>query len=337
VKEQNHIDILISKVITGNAGIEEQKELNELISTSEENRLLFEKSRNAWQNSLYQIPETLLNEDKYKLKTEYCKHLSGKVRTSRRRLMAYKIAALFVLPLGLATFLYLLGKTDLAEERPGQYCEITAPKGHISKCILPDSTEIWVNTGSSIIYDASTFNKNSREIKLTGEAYFEVKADEDNPFTVSSQYADIIVTGTSFNINTQSNDGSIDVVLAEGKIQLKCKAGSRPVMEMRPTQRVIYDYKNDIIDMQYVDVELFTSWRNCEIIFRDATLNDIIRELERIYDIRFHVVPEDLGELRFRGMFSYNNNLIEAVEKIKKTSGIDYYIENKEVWLKRIN
>ncbi|MDD4145239.1 MAG: DUF4974 domain-containing protein, partial [Prolixibacteraceae bacterium] len=64
---------------------------------------------------------------------------------------------------------------------------------------------------------------------------------------------------------------------------------------------------------------------------------DLIAELERIYDIRFHLKPENLGNFRFRGMFSYNNNLIEALEKIKKTSGIDYYIEKKEVWLKSSN
>jgi ferric-dicitrate binding protein FerR (iron transport regulator) len=70
-------------------------------------------------------------------------------------------------------------------------------------------------------------------------------------------------------------------------------------------------------------------------LFKDATLNDLIKELERIYDIRFHLKDPALGEYRFRGMFSYNSDLIEALEKIKRTAGINYYIENKEVWLNK--
>ena len=84
-----------------------------------------------------------------------------------------------------------------------------------------------------------------------------------------------------------------------------------------------------------VYTEIYSCWRNSEIIFKDATLNDLIKELERIYDIQFRLSDPDLGKFRFRGMFGYNNNLIDALEKIKKTTDIDYRIENKEVLLFR--
>ena len=78
------------------------------------------------------------------------------------------------------------------------------------------------------------------------------------------------------------------------------------------------------IAIEKAEADFYTSWRNGEILFKDATLNDLVKELERIYDIKFYLKDPSLGEFRFRGMFSYNNNLIEALEKIKRTAGINY-------------
>ena len=114
-------------------------------------------------------------------------------------------------------------------------------------------------------------------------------------------------------------------------MQLNNSTGQK--VKLNPGERAVYDTSEKKIAVSEVDPEMFSSWRNGEIIFKDATLNDLIKELERIYDIHFHLKEPELGEFRFRGMFSYNNNLIEALEKIKKTAGIDYYVENKEVWL----
>jgi transmembrane sensor len=152
---------------------------------------------------------------------------------------------------------------------------------------------------------------------------------------VVTPHANVKVTGTSFNVNAYPASPLFETVLAEGKIELQLKSGTIESLHVEPNQQVIFNSINKKFDIQSVEVEMFTAWRNGEIIFKDATLADLIKELERIYDIQFHLKPASLGELRFRGMFSYNNNLIEALEKIKKSSNVDYYIENKEVWLKK--
>jgi ferric-dicitrate binding protein FerR (iron transport regulator) len=338
VNENNsHIDILIGKSVSGNATSDEIKELEQWKSTAEENRRQFEKSKKAWKKGDKYISETTLQQDKSKLETEYNRYLSYKVRKMSRQSLIYKIAAVLAFPIALAIGGYLFGESEKPVLLPEQFCEISSPKGHVSKATLPDGTEVWINTNSSIVYDASAFNRNQREIQLKGEAYFEVTSSVEKPFTVVTPHANVKVTGTSFNVNAYPASLLFETVLAEGKIELQLKSGTTEFLHVEPNQRVIFNSINKKFDVQQVKAEMFTAWRNGEIIFKDATLADLVKELERIYDIQFHMQPADLGELRFRGMFSYNSNLIEALEKIKKSSKVDYYIENKEVWLRKSN
>jgi ferric-dicitrate binding protein FerR (iron transport regulator) len=336
-ENNNHIDILIGKSVSGNALPEEIKELEQWKNSAEENQHLFEKSKKAWEKGDNYISETTLQKDKSKLESEYSRYLSEKVRKMSRQSLIYKIAAILAFPVALAIGWYVFGESEKSVQLTEQLYEISSPKGHVSKATLPDGTEVWINTNSSIVYDASSFNNNKREIQLKGEAYFEVTSGEEMPFTVVTPHANVKVTGTSFNVNAYPSSPLFETVLAEGKIELQLKSGNTESLTVKPNQRVIFNSINKKFDVQQVEAEMFTAWRNGEIIFKDATLSDLIKELERIYDIQFHTQPANLGELRFRGMFSYNNNLIEALEKIKRTSNVNYYIENKEVWLKKSN
>jgi len=336
-ENNNHIDILIGKIVSGNATPEEIKELEQWKISADANRLLFEKSKKAWEKGKKHIPESILLQDKSKLESEYNKYLSGKVSKISRQSFIYKIAAVLAFPIALAIGWYLFGESEKPVQLTEQLYEITSPKGHVSKVKLPDGTEVWINTNSTIIYNASAFNSHNREIQLKGEAYFEVTSSEENPFTVITPHANVKVTGTSFNVNAYPSSLLFETVLAEGKIELQLKSGDTEFLDVEPNQRVVFNSVNKKIDVEQVEAEMFTAWRNGEIIFKDATLADLIKELERIYDIEFHLQPANLGQLRFRGMFSYNNNLIQALEKIKRTSNVDYYIQNKEVWLRKSN
>ena len=335
MKENNHIYILIGKVLSGNATSEETQELEKWKNAAQENQYLFEKSKKAWGKGEKFISETSLQNDRSKLESEYNRYLSDRVKKMNRQSFIYKIAAVLAFPIAMAIGWYLFGESEKPVQLAEQLYEISSPKGHVSKVKLPDGTQVWINTNSSIVYDAATFNQNNREIQLKGEAYFEVTSSEEKPFIVVTPHANVKVTGTSFNVNAYPASPLFETVLAEGKIELQLKSGATESLIVEPNQQVIFNSINKKFDIQSVEAEMFTAWRNGEIIFKDATLADLIKELERIYDIQFHLKPASLGELRFRGMFSYNNNLIEALEKIKKSSNLDYYIENKEVWLKK--
>lgn len=336
-EKNNHIDKLIAKTISGNATSAEIQELEDWKNESKANNQVFQKSQKVWDKTTSHLSENEINSDKSGLSQSYNRYLSDQLQRIKRKTFIYKLAAILAFPIALAIGWYFLDAPAGLEDTAAQLTQVTSPKGHVSKCILPDGTQVWINTGSTITYDVNHFNKNIREVNLEGEAYFEVTSNKEKPFRVNTPVADINVTGTAFNVTAYPGDNNFETVLAEGSVDLQFKADAEKNIVLKPGQRVIYNRQTAEMVVREVDADMFTSWRNGELLFKDATLNDLIIELERIYDIEFHLQPADLGDFRFRGMFSYNNNLIEALEKIKRTSGIDYYIENKEVWLQKKN
>ncbi len=330
------IDILIGKCISGNATSEEISSLKVWKAASPENLKTYNTTVNAWRKSKNWLPNSQVQTDKATLQQEMNKRLSLQVYKLRRNSQLFKIAAVLAFPIALALSWFVFQNIN-NEQQQAQFCEISAPKGHVSKCILPDGSEVWINTNSSISYNTTTFNKTNREIEVSGEAFFKVSKDKRKPFVVKNSLADIVVTGTEFNVKSYPGFDIFETVLAEGNIELHLKSTQQQIIELAPGEHAVFNSNKKEVKINKVDPDIYSSWRNGEILFKDATLKDLIVELERIYDIRFHLDEEDLGKYRFRGMFSYNNNLIDALEKIKKTAGMDYYIENKEVWIRSKN
>jgi transmembrane sensor len=337
VKNLEHdIEILIGKCITGNASEEEVKQLNAWKDESEANQSEYKKYGKAWEKSAWLSYEVILS-DKIKLASVYTSYLSKQLQEKNRRLIFYRLVAILAFPLALFIVWMYFGVREQTNLISEQYMEVIAPKGQISRCVLPDGSEVWLNSGSSLSYNASSFNKNLPEIMLKGEAFFTIIPTIGKFFKVNTEHADIFVTGTSFNIQAYPEDSVFKAVLSQGGIKLQFKSGTMDPIDMKPDQQVIFNTRTQNAEVNEVDAEMLIAWRKGEMLFKDATLNDLVKELERIYDINFHLNPANLGETRFRGMFSYNNNLIQALEKIKKTSGIEYHIENNEVWLKMVN
>ena len=330
-------DSLSAKFLSGNMSSEEQKEFEMWLNSSRENLETFQKNKKVWEQSKHQMSQEHIAADKANMFRQLYSQQTISLSRSRRKILVYKLAAVLAIPLTFALSWYFLDTGEVEQPLLAEtICEITAPKGHVAKCILPDGSEVWVNTGSSLTYDASSFNTNVREVELIGEAYFEVAKNKEKPFTVITEMADIRVTGTAFNVKAYSGNETFETVLAEGGIDMELNNASNKKVSLLPGDRAVYAAESDDISIDKVEPEYFTSWRTGELLFKDATLNDLVVELERIYDIKFHIVDKKLGEFRFRGMFSYNNNLIEALEKIKRTAQIDYRIENKEVWLTKM-
>ncbi len=329
--KNDYIDILSSKFLSGNISPDEKKELDARLGSSPGTKKILNKNKKAWELGAGLISMEDIKQDKNRVFDKIQKQQSVLFLRARRQLMIYKIAALLAIPVTFALSWYLMqGNVEAVEG--SQFCEVTAPKGHVAKCILPDSTRVWVNTGSTLTYNTASFNQHAREVQISGEAYFEVTKNKAKPFKVATPAANIYVTGTSFNIKAYPAGNTFETILAEGSIEMELNKSHQKV-PLSPGERAVYLEDKNKISIEKVEADFFTSWRNGEILFKDATLNDLVEELERIYDIRFHIINPKLGGVRFRGMFSYNNNLIEALEKIKRTANINYRIENKEVWL----
>ncbi|WP_163323765.1 FecR family protein [Draconibacterium mangrovi] len=327
-------DSLFAKYLSGNMSSDEQDEFMLWLKSSSENTSSFQKYKKVWEQSSSYISSEDIIKDKLNVLSKVQAKSTLQMARSHRQLLLYKIAAILAIPITFALSWYFTGGNQANNQAVSEMlCEVTAPKGHVAKCVLPDGSEVWVNTGSTVAYNVESFNDKSREVELSGEAYFEVAKNTEKPFTVKTPVANILVTGTSFNIKAYPDSDLFETILAEGSIDMELNNTTQQKISLVPGERAVYKAGAKSISIEQVEPEYFTSWRTGDLLFKDATLNDLVVELERVYDIKFHIEDKQLGEFRFRGMFSYNNNLIEALEKIKRTAQIDYRIENKEVWL----
>ncbi len=334
MENTNQIDALIIKVISGNAGEEEVLQLNNWLAESGDNQKKYEDSLKTWNAAEAWLEPDNIRHDKLKIITTVNQDLIIQSRNSKRRSFVYLAAAILAFPIAIA--ISALFFTPLSVRNSQAVCEVSAPAGHISKCILPDGTEVWVNSGSKITYHSSGFAGKKREVQLDGEAYFEVAKKRKKPFYVRAGLADVKVTGTSFNVKAFSDSKTFETVLSEGSIELEFKGEyANQHLRIKPGERAVFNAGQEKLLVQNVDARIYSAWRNGQIIFTDATLNDLIKELERVYDVKFKLTDPGLGSYRFRGTFSYDNNLINALEKFKVTAHINYHIENKEVWLSK--
>jgi transmembrane sensor len=179
--------------------------------------------------------------------------------------------------------------------------ELIAPRGQKSKAILEDGTVVWLNSGSSIHY-TNNYNRKNREVKLTGEAYFDVSKNKKLPFIVKSSDLVIKALGTTFNLMAYPEDEIIAITLIEGKVQVRAPANK--TISLSPNQKVIYNKLNNNFVIEEVDPVFSISWKDNVLKFDDQPLTDILAQLERWYDVKFYY-PENR---KFkRGVGAYQN------------------------------
>ena len=144
-------------------------------------------------------------------------YVISKVAKRKRYRLALHIAAVFIGFMVIVSGIYLLNKDKQVEWKT-----VSSAKGEKKNIALADGTNILLAPGSKLIYP-ETFDAEIRQVKLEGEAYFEVKHEPDRRFVVHTTKADIIVLGTTFNVNSYYDNGKISTVLINGKVRMRFK------------------------------------------------------------------------------------------------------------------
>lgn len=327
--EHNHIDLLIANYLSGEATQTEKQELSNWIGESPANKRLFEENQRIWQKSqsYFSVPE--ISSDREKIKDQIIQQLSKSTKTLSLSTWIYRVAAILALPVMLGIGWYL-GSTEISSET--QMCEVTAPKGQISKCVLADGTEVWLNAGSTLKYDAA-LKGNLREVNLDGEAYFKVSKNKHKPFVVITEHAQIKVLGTIFNLKAYSGENKVETTLEEGSVVFSLNESATKPVELKPGEQVVYNISEKKITVGKVETYLHTAWKDGKFVFKDADLQAIIQELEKLYDVRIHLENDSLLKLRFRGMFEYDQNIFSALETLERTTNIKYRMTGRDIWL----
>jgi transmembrane sensor len=238
-----------------------------------------------------------------------------------------------------------------------------APLGSRAKVMLPDETEIWLNAGSMIEY-SNDFNKGSRQVKLIGEAFFDV-SKRDVPFVVNTSEINIRVLGTTFNIKAYAEDEIIETTLVTGSLLIERATDIGPGFDditLQPKQKAIfhrrrgelavnvYDETMDGVSTLNVtkvpepsalsrvsivtkqDVSPEVGWKDGVLVFDTEPLGTLVRKLERRYNVVFRFDDESMLKLNYTGRIR-DHGLEQVLQAMKLTSPIVYAIEDKMVTL----
>lgn len=184
---------------------------------------------------------------------------------------------------------------------------LRTPRGGQYKLTLPDGTRVWMNASSSITYPAS-FTGNKRVVSVTGELYFEVAKNAAQPFIVDvNEESSIEVLGTSFNINAYDNESSSKTTLIEGKVSVR-KGDQSNILQPGQQARI----GNAITIAPKVDIDQILAWKNGHFNFEDMPLSEIMRQLERWYDIEVRY-EGPIPAIKFHGKMSRGVALSDVI------------------------
>ena len=228
--------------------------------------------------------------------------LRRKIRRRRplRRLWLRISAAAAVLALVSTLVLHLL-----PAERPEQLFTVEAPQGTHSRISLPDGTQVWLNAGSALSY-GSSFNDTSREVSLSGEAYFEVARHAALPFRVEARGCTFTVLGTKFDISAYAEDPAVTAALLEGALRFESEDKHEA---MTPGDLVTYDCATATVRREQVDVRQYRAWIDGVIRYDAITLPSLLRRLAREYDVEIDLRTRRFDDTTFRISLSSAQNI----------------------------
>ena len=211
------------------------------------------------------------------------------------------------------------------------YNTIKIPYGKKFEVQLSDGTIVHLNAGTQLTYPVQFLRSQARKVQLAGEAYFEVAKDKAHPFTVNTHEVSVEVLGTKFNVDTYIENSSTDIVLVEGKVSLyKGQKTNENQVYLKPGLRGSNIKGQSAITIEEVNTNYYTAWVKGSLVFKNASFNDIIKKLERQYNVTFINRNKMLGKEIFNARF--DNEPIEVVLKYFSDSyKIDYNINRDKI------
>jgi ferric-dicitrate binding protein FerR (iron transport regulator) len=205
---------------------------------------------------------------------------------------------------------------------------ITTPRGGQYKLTLADGTNIWLNAATSFTYP-STFQKGKpRVVELSGEGYFEVTHNAQEPFIV--HYGDgmeVVVLGTSFNINTYTDEKATYTTLVKGSLSVQSPQNKKDILE--PGQQSVF--RQGKISILPADIEETVAWKEGWFLFNRLELQAIVRQLSRWYNIDFEITGT-IGNKQFSGIVSKSTNISEVL-KIMENTGVTFTLRDQKIYV----
>ena len=312
----------ITGYLTNSLTPEEMQSFQEWLNASEENRKYFSDIQEVWIAASNEADDVhSFNKDRaYQL---FLRRTGETTQQGINKRKAFQLrpwmyaAAMTIIVFICGTIAFQTGKSVIRKQLT--QISIEAPYGSKTKLYLPDGTLVWLNAGSKMSY-AQDFGINERALNLTGEAYFEVTKNKHIPFKVHTDELDVKVLGTKFNFRNYQDD-------LEAALSTQQKETI-----LHPDQQALLDKKTGKLLISNTKAAYSAEWTNDRLYFDEALLPDIVKELERSYNIKITIADAALNSVRFYGNFRRREQSIrEIMDVLSSTDKMTYTIEGKNI------
>lgn len=207
--------------------------------------------------------------------------------------------------------------------------EVYVPRGGEYSLVLADGTRVWLNAESTLRF-SYPFDS-LRTVYLDGEAYFEVAHNAAKPFEVKTEENTLRVLGTKFNARAYKEQ-PYQVTLLEGKVQISNGIDTEILV---PNKQLNQPSEAKTYEVIPVNAKLYSAWTKGVFEFNNASLKDIMCQLERWYNVEVDYATEDLKDIRFTGSILKNESLGYALEMIQKISDVRFSKRNEQVLIEK--
>ena len=294
--------------------------VQEWISESESNREEYYRIKEIWAQRTaeeHSAPEAL-EAALESIRTRIASRDEAR-RTRRSLIFAWSVAAALAVVIAAGTLNRIV---------PGfRPIELSNTASTVSRHTLPDGTEVFLRQDASLTY-GRRFGVKSRDVRLTGEAYFNVRKDTLHPFTVETSCAEVKVLGTSFNVSAREKT---NVVLETGRVQLGDARG-RVIADLLPGDRATIGPDGDFT-IDKVKTGRYTNWHYDYQIYEKCTFDEFVLLVESRYDVRFVYDPVKFKDTYFRLALAGNDSLEDILGMMDFIAHIEYEVNGRNIYI----
>lgn len=302
---RDHIEDLLDRYLKKETSIEETEIVEKWLTANgnidPEWQKLDRPNKDQWLSTVFsEIKETI---DTNKPKVLVMKP---------RKYIWYKVAgvaAVFIISLnfylGWPLFGEKISQTDLVT--------IAAPAHQKKQITLADGSKVWLNAGAELKYP-SNFKGDSRQVYLSGEAYFDIQHDDTKPFLIHTGKVLTTVLGTAFNIKEDRNSHTVEVTVTRGKVSVA--DDGKLLHILTPNQQLSVNLTNGIATEKVVDAKAVIKWQDTDILFDDITFADAATQLQQQFNVKINFSNEQLKKCRFSGSALSGDNLDKILKVI---------------------
>lgn len=302
---------ILLKYLLGELEEKEQKDLLSRMADDEALRTAYTRMQN-----LHALTLLTPNSSEERAGQDGFNSFTHKLQAKRQKKIVRSVLQYAAISILLISSTFFLTRAFFSQENNTQELNtLYVPAGQRAQLTLQDGTKVWLNANSTLTYPAR-FTGKQREVKVKGEAYFDVAENRKKPFVVNTEKVIMQVLGTEFNVYSYPSNNYTKIDLVEGSIAVHSKHSPNEIVTLKPSERVIVKEEKMIVGkICYTDYFL---WKEGIYAFENERLLNIIEKLQLYYDVTIIVKDPDIFDVRYTGKFRQRDGIDEILKIIQK-------------------